>query len=224
MRAALVFSWSGGKDSAMALHALLRRAVGPRDTPMLPQVIEPRVGEEGLDHPLGMGGVLEHVPVVGAIAPAFVAERHERGEERFAVFCGNVVLDRDQHGTRILIQIRGQDRLGPVHRWREIRRRPRLQRPPARHPQRDEGTARGEEVRRGEPEILGGKTPQRAADRQGAEEHRHVHRKTPATHPVRQHCLCRDIEDGEHPDPRDAREQARDHRDPGLMREPEEHE
>src|SRR6516165_5144407 len=79
------------------LHPFLDRAVGPGDALMLPQVIEPGVGEPDLDDPLRVRGVLEYVPVVATVAPTLAGERHECGEERFAVFGRNVVLDRDQH-------------------------------------------------------------------------------------------------------------------------------
>src|SRR5215831_761637 len=90
-----------------ALHALLDRTIRPREPPMLPQVIEPRIREPGLDDSLRVRRVLEHVPVVGTIAPAFARERYERSEELFAMLGCNVVLDRHQHRAGILIHTGG---------------------------------------------------------------------------------------------------------------------
>jgi len=91
------------------LHAALLHDVRLRHALVMAHVLEPRFGEERLQHPSGLRGVLEYAPCVRSIAATLRREVIERREERVAIRRRDAILDRDQHRSDRLARALGID-------------------------------------------------------------------------------------------------------------------
>ena len=158
------------------MHAFLHQPIGIGDALVLAQMLHPGFHQECLDHPALLGRIFEYTPRIGAVATPFVLERYERFEKRLAVPWINAIFDGDQDRAAVVLdRLRGQRRR-PVHRRRQIDRRPCLQFPRPGQRNGGDGTRAGEKVRVRQTNRGGDFAPGCAAQRKAAEENGGVKR------------------------------------------------
>jgi hypothetical protein len=66
-------------------HGVLKHAMCIRCPLMLSQMLEPRIGQEGLDEAPWSAGILEHAPIARTVTPALTPVSFFRRQERVAI-------------------------------------------------------------------------------------------------------------------------------------------
>ena len=128
------------------LHLRLQHPVRIGDPLVLAQMLKPTIDQKRLDEACWVGGILEHAPSIGAVAPALAAEAVERCKECPAPGRIDPILDRHQYRAAIVLDLMAHDRCGPVQRGREIDIAAGLQMPTPRDRDREERASGGDEV------------------------------------------------------------------------------
>ena len=99
-----------------AVNRILNQPIGVCHALVLTEMLEPGFHQEGFHHAAFFGGILEHPPGIGAVAPALLRELLERGEKPVAAFGIDPVFDHDHDQPLVLRDIMPGERRGPVHR------------------------------------------------------------------------------------------------------------
>src|SRR5690349_22707213 len=140
-------------------------AVAHRRSRVLSHVLPPRLGDEGLEVAIGLGGVAVEAPGDAAVPPAESSDILHRGDEGAGVFRRDPVLDRHEDGAGVGIHRTGEDRLPPVPRRRKVESLPdRDPEAPRQDEPGEEHDGRGGERDR-EPERARHHAPDGGADR-----------------------------------------------------------
>ncbi|MCY1232610.1 hypothetical protein D9M72_451120 [compost metagenome] len=184
---------------------------------VLAQVLGPRFDQEPLRQQFGVGRVLHHAPVEGAVAQAFFGQLVDRAQEGVAVRRAHAVFDQDHDGAAVMRDIGGAFGFGPVPC------RPQVlfaagQAQPVQQQRCRQHADRRHQQPAGRAQRLRDKAPHQAARRHRAVEHHLVDRQRAAAHPVGQDRLRHAAQRRQRDDPCRAQEQQQQQCDPDRRR------
>jgi len=98
-----------------ASNHILEHAVGIDNPFVLAKMFETGLDKERLKHATFDRGVLKYPPGVSAIAPALPAQLIKGSQKCISLYRVDLILDGDQHGSAIVLDLAGDDRCRPMH-------------------------------------------------------------------------------------------------------------
>src|SRR5277367_2930089 len=98
-----------------AAYCLLGNPIRFGYAPMQAQMVEPGVGEKGLDEATLVGRVLVNAPVVSAVPASLARVLTDRMQKRHPVFWVNAVFHRYQNRASVCFDGVSRDRVRPLH-------------------------------------------------------------------------------------------------------------
>src|SRR5580704_16943143 len=184
-------------------------------------MLQPGIDKKGLNKSTVVRRILEYSPVVRAVAAALVCQLGDRLQERFALRRIDVVLRSYKYWSAIAFDFVSGDRCRPLNRGRQVEVSAGLQLPSPRQRYRYQRTARCDEVGKWQAGNRRNLPPYCAANSQAGGKDCYEHRKSSPAHLSRQRDLRRNIETGQHGDPRHASDQTCGQSQEDLVSEPE---
>src|SRR5256712_3351591 len=183
---------------------LEQRAVIGGDALVLAEVLDPGLDDEHLEPPVRVLGVAVDAPADGAVAAADRLQPPHGAQELLGLVGVHVVLERDEHGALVAVELGGGLRQRPARGGAEGEGREGLQRERARGGGAGEAHRRDREERRGDVRVRRDHAPEEAAHRHAALEGQEAHGERPCPHPRRHGVLGGDAERGHGAHPRHA--------------------